>query len=114
MSVCAISEGRQYRRVWIHAGGLAGEDNQLLTMISRGMGSPWDGAIKIDGIRLDPWGGEQKELKKRMAPYGKSLLIAKLLGKDVEQTKYDAMRNKVLAVDPNWLRVEAAIQGRVL
>ena len=89
--MCTVAEGRQYKRIWVHAAGLQGEDNQLLTMISRGMSSPWDGGLKVDGIRLERYvdGSEQKDLNKKMKPYGKSLLVAKLLGKDVEQDIYN-------------------------
>ena len=108
------SQGREYKNIHVHAAGLQGEDNQLLTMISRGKGNPWEGSIKVDGISLAKVGAVQVDLKKKMKPYVKSLLIAKLLGKPVDNVKYAAARAQVLAVDQNWLRVEAAISRRVL
>jgi len=36
----------------VHAGHAVGGDNQLYTMISRAMGSPWAGTLKVTGIKL--------------------------------------------------------------
>ena len=108
------SQGREYKFIHVHAAGLQGEDNQLLTMISRGKGSPWAGSVKVDGITLSSGGKEQFDLKRKMKPYIKSLLIAKLLGKPVDENKYHEARAAVLQVDPNWERVEKAISQRVL
>lgn len=108
------SQGREYLNIHAHAAGLMGQDNQLLTMISRGKGSPWAGSIRVDGITLAKGGAEQSDLKKKMKPYAKSLLVAKLLGKPVCSDKYDEVREKVMRQDSNWARVETAISSRVL
>ena len=78
------SQGREYPNIYVHAAGQQGEDNQLLTMISRGMGNPWAGTLRIDGIRMALRGAEQIDLIKKMRSHPKSLLVAKLLGKDVD------------------------------
>ena len=59
-------------------------------------------------------GAQQVDLQKKMKPFAKSLLLARLLGKAVDDAKYSEVRAAVLAADPNWARVEAAIVGRVL
>lgn len=108
------SQGREYARTEIHAAGLQGEDNQLLTMISRCKGSPWAGSLRLTGITMARGKDPQVDLQKKMKPFAKSLLVAKLLGMNVDQAKYDAVLESVLSVDPNWPRVEKAIIGRVL
>ena len=108
------SQGRQFKCISVHAWGLRGGDNQLLTMISRAEGSPWAGTLRIVGIKLARAREPQTDLMKKMKPFAKSLLVCKLLGKNVEQAKYDSVRADVLKVDPDWLRVEAAIQARLL
>ena len=86
----------------------------MLTAVSRCTGNPWSGSLKVDGIQLKPVGQDQPDLAKKMRPYLKSLLMAKLLGKDVEAQKYENARRIVLAADPNWVRVEEAVEGRLL
>ena len=108
------SQGREFEKVWVHAAGFRGDDNQMLTAVSRCTGNPWIGSLKVDGILLKAIGQEQPDLAKKMRPYLKSLLMAKLLGKDVEAQKYETARRIVVAADPNWLRVEEAVRGRVL
>ena len=108
------SQAREFRCVWCYCGGLQGEDNQLLTMISRGMGSPWEGTLKVTGISLAEHKGSVPDLEKKMRQHKKSLLVAKLLGKEVDPAKYAAVRSEVVAADPHWLEVEKAIDGRVL
>jgi hypothetical protein len=109
------SQAREFRKVWIYGGGLQGEDNQLLTMVSRGMGSPWEGTMKVTGISLARDGhGRVADLERKMRQHKKSLLVAKLLGKMVDSAKYAAVREEVVSADPHWLQVEKAIEGRVL
>ena len=108
------SQGREFENVWVHAAGFRGDDNQMLTAVSRCTGNPWSGSLKVDGIQLKPVGQDQPDLAKKMRPYLKSLLMAKLLGKDVEAQKYENARRIVLAADPNWVRVEEAVEGRLL
>ena len=108
------SQGREFEQVCVHAAGFMGEDNQLLTAVSRAKGCPWSGTLKVVGIRLLHDGQKQTDLLQKMKPYPKSLLMAKLLGKDVPQYEYDRARARVLAADPNWVRVEQAVAGRVL
>ena len=46
----------------MHAGHVAGGDNQLYTMVSRAMGSPWAGTLKVTGIKLKKLGEQQESL----------------------------------------------------
>lgn len=108
------SQAREFKKIEVHAGGCQGEDNQLLTMISRGMGNPWAGTLKVTGIALARAGAPQPDLEKKMRSHKKSLLIAKLLGKKVDAEKYARVRAEVLEADPHWAQVEKAIEGRVL
>jgi len=51
VSTCRC-QGSQSLVTWVHAGHAVGGDNQLYTMISRAMGSPWAGTLKVTGIKL--------------------------------------------------------------
>ena len=52
-------QGSQSLVTWVHAGHAVGGDNQLYTMISRAMGSPWAGTLKVSGIKLAKRGEKQ-------------------------------------------------------
>ena len=56
-------QGRECDVMYLHMGRLRGNDNQGYTMVSRPMGSPWAGTLRIDGI--DTSGGRASVLRVR-------------------------------------------------